>query len=218
MTIDKAKTKKILISENIKMATGILLNKKEDLKLEDINSWGWPIVIKPNSSGSSVGISIVKNETELDEALIKAFTVGDKVLIEKFIKGRELTVVVTDYQEEIIALPVIEIIPKVSDWFDYKAKYVVGGSDEICPANMSDADAKKIQSQAIKIFEILDCRDLARIDFIWNEVDQEFVFLEINTVPGLTETSLTPKALRVAGLSLQDFFVKLIDKYLCIKT
>jgi len=217
LAMDKAKTKKLLATENITMAPGILLNKNDNSKIEEIKLLGWPLVVKPNNSGSSVGVSIVTNEEELAEALAKVFVDRDEVLIEKFIKGRELTVVVTDYQGKAEALPVIEIIPKVSTWFDYEAKYADGGSDEVCPANIASEEAKAIQALAVKTYQVLNCRDLARADFIWDESSKNFIFLEINTVPGLTAASLTPKALATIGLSLGDFFVKLINKKLEIK-
>lgn len=214
LAMDKAKTKKVLATEGITMAPGVLLGKTGKPDLEMISSWGWPLVVKPNDSGSSFGVSLAGNEKELKEALVKAFASSQQVLIEKFIKGRELTVAVSDYQGEAFALPVIEIIPKISSWFDYEAKYSAGGSDEICPARIPDAIAAKVQALAVKIFKALGCRDLARADFIWDEANGELVFLEINTVPGLTDASLTPKALRAAGLDLPDFFRNLVDRRL----
>jgi len=217
LAMDKARTKQMLATENITMASGILLKKGDNSKTAELKSLGWPLVVKPNNSGSSVGVSIVTDEKELNEAIAKVFIDRSEVLIEQHIKGRELTVVVTDYQGKVEAMPVIEIIPKISTWFDYEAKYADGGSDEVCPADIPPVEAQKIQALAVKVYEVLGCRDLARADFIWNEIDKSFVFLEINTVPGLTKASLTPRALKVVGLSLGDFFVKLIERKLEIK-
>ncbi len=109
------------------------------------------------------------------------------------------------------ALPVIEIIPKVSGWFDYRAKYEAGGSEEICPAQIPDEIRKKVQNYAVKIFKAIGCRDLARADFIWSGVDNKLYFLEINTIPGMTATSLAPQSAKAAGMEFSKFLDKLIN-------
>jgi D-alanine-D-alanine ligase len=130
-------------------------------------------------------------------------------MLEQFIKGRELTVAVMGNKSP-KALPVTEIVPKISGFYDYKAKYQDGGSEHVCPAQMSDDIRKKVQKYAVKIFKILGCRDLARADFILSENDGKLYFLEINTIPGMTATSLAPEAAKAAGMEFSEFLDKLI--------
>jgi D-alanine-D-alanine ligase len=130
--------------------------------------------------------------------------------LEKFVKGRELTVAVMGVGAHSHALPVIEIIPKVSAWFDHQAKYEVGGSEEVCPAQIPDQIRDRVQADAVKIYNAIGCKDLARADFIWSETDDKLYFLEINTIPGMTATSLAPQAAKAAGMEFGEFLDKLI--------
>ena len=107
-------------------------------------------------------------------------------------------------------MPVVEIAPVISKWFDYKAKYEAGGSDEICPAKIPDDIRRKAKILSIKIFKAIGCKDLARVDFIWDTKDNKLYFLEINTIPGMTKTSLVPKAAKAAGMGFGEFLDKLI--------
>jgi len=109
------------------------------------------------------------------------------------------------------ALPVIEIIPQVSCWFDYRAKYEKGGSKEVCPAEIPEEVRKKIQKYAVKIFKAIGCLDLARADFIWDKNDGRLYFLEINTIPGMTGTSLAPQAAAATGINFSKYLDKLIS-------
>lgn len=211
LAMNKHKTKLIAKSVGLKVAKEILLKKNKKYNLDKIIARiDLPIVIKPVELGSSVGINIAKTRPELEEGIKKALEYGPEVLLEKFIKGRELTVAVfgNNYPK---AFPVIEIIPKISAFFDYKAKYETGGSKEVCPAEIPDEIRKKIQKQAVKVFKAVDCQDLARADFIWNEIDGKLYFLEINTIPGMTATSLAPQAAAAAGMNFSQFLDKLIN-------
>ncbi len=208
--MNKHKAKLVAKSAGLKTAKELVLvrGKKFDpakiaakLKL--------PCVIKPSSLGSSVGCAIANTEDELKNGIERAFKYGDEVLVEEYLKGRELTVAVFGRKKP-KPLPVIEIIPKTSHWFDYAAKYSEGGSDEICPAQIDPAIAKKAQRQALKAFTAIGCQDLARADFILRESDNKLYFLEINTIPGMTATSLAPKAAKAAGMEFKDFLDKLI--------
>lgn len=209
LSMNKHKTKIMAKSVGIKIAKDMVVGKK--YKTEKIvKKLNLPVVVKPVELGSSVGISIAQTEGELKIAIDKALEHGDEVLLEQFIKGRELTVAVMGTKTP-KALPVIEIIPKVSTFFDYKAKYQSGGSEEICPAEIPDEIMKKVQRYAVKVFKALGCRDLARADFIWNEETGKICFLEINTIPGMTATSLAPQAAKAAGMEFSDFLDKLIE-------
>lgn len=209
LAMNKFKTKLIAKKAGLMIAKDMIVGKK--YKTEKIvKKLNLPVVVKPVELGSSVGISIAQTEEELKTAIDKALEHGGEVLLEQFIKGRELTVAVMGTKTP-KALPVIEIIPKVSTFFDYKAKYQSGGSEEVCPAEIPDEIRKKVQRYAVKIFKALGCRDLARADFIWNEETGKICFLEINTIPGMTATSLAPQAAKAAGMEFSEFLDKLIE-------
>ena len=163
-----------------------------------------PLVIKPATQGSSFGLSILENLKDLDDALTKAFNYDEEVLIEKFIKGREITVGILGNE----VLPVVEIIPKKAKFFDYETKYTPGLAEEICPANLPEEVYKQAQEYAKSAHRILRLRHYSRTDMIVKE--KEIFVLETNTIPGMTETSLLPLSAKVAGYS----FEKLIDKLL----
>jgi D-alanine-D-alanine ligase len=149
---------------------------------------------------------------ELGAAIEKAFKEDDQVLVEEFIKGRELTIGVFKSKGKIIALPITEIITK-KEFFDYEAKYL-GASQEITPAEVTDDIALQIKEQAIKIYQIFNCRGIVRIDFIYNEEDHQPYMLEINTVPGQTEASLVPQQVKAMGWTLMDFYTALLEECL----
>lgn len=210
LAMNKQKTKLVAKNSGLKTAKEIVLRKNKKYDPEKIvGKLGLPIVVKPTELGSSVGMSICREEIGLESAIEKAFSHSNEVMLEQFIKGRELTVAVMGNKSP-KALPVVEIIPKVADFFSYEAKYQAGGSVEICPAEIPDPVRKKVQRYAIKIFKALDCKDLARADFIWDEKDNKIYFLEINTIPGMTGTSLAPQAAAAAGMSFPQFLDKLI--------
>jgi D-alanine-D-alanine ligase len=158
-----------------------------------------PVVVKPANGGSSVGISIVKVRSDLPRALTRAFKEGRRIMIQEYIEGREFTCgVLEDKQGKAFALPPTEIIPKASDFFDYKAKYKIGGSLEITPARLSKALTKNIQAMALKAHNSLGCNGMSRSDFILK--GSKFYILETNTIPGMTQTSLLPQAAKVADI------------------
>ncbi len=206
LAMNKSQTKAIARNIGINTADYVVL-KKTDENYPD--QFGFPVVIKPIELGSSVGMAIAKNEKELKNGIRQAFEFGRKVMLEQYIHGRELTVAVMG-NKRIVALPVIEIIPKNSKWFDYRAKYKADAAEEICPAKIPLKAQNTVQEMAVKIYEALGCEDIARADLIWNEKNGKFYFLEINTIPGMTETSLVPQAARTAGMEFPDFLDKLI--------
>jgi D-alanine-D-alanine ligase len=209
--MNKYKAKLIAKDAGLNIAKDIVLTRGADFNLENIISeLNFPIVVKPNELGSSVGMTIAKTKEELAQGIELAFEHDGQIILEQFIAGRELTVPVMGNNPP-EALPVIEIIPKVSGWFDYKAKYEPGGSEEICPAQIPAEIAMNAQADAVKIFQAIGCADLARVDFIWSEKENKLYFLEINTIPGLTGASLTPKAAKAAGMSFSEFLDKIIE-------
>jgi D-alanine-D-alanine ligase len=174
----------------------VVLNRRPKTNISGI---GFPLVVKPVNGGSSVGISIVKTKKELNKAISAALKEDDRVMLQEYIKGREFTCGVLEGRDgKPFALPPTEIIPKVSSFFDYRAKYKVGGSSEITPARLSKAMLKELQQLALKAHTILGCKGMSRSDFILKR--SVFYILETNTIPGMTETSLLPQAAKVAGI------------------
>jgi D-alanine-D-alanine ligase len=166
---------------------------------------GFPLVVKPSRQGSSVGISIVQEETHLEEACQIAWQHDHHLLAEKFIAGRELTVGIFDGR----ALPVIEIQPK-HDFFTYEAKYTNGETEYLVPAPLDKGIEAQVKALALRAHDCLGCRDFSRVDLILGENNQLFV-LEVNTIPGLTETSLVPKAARAAGIEFKDLCTRMVQ-------
>jgi len=169
-----------------------------------------PLVVKPPRQGSTVGVVIVKNENELDEAMKEAGKYDRKLLVEKFVSGRELTIGILGDQ----ALPIIEIIPK-GGFYDFNTKYpflnpTAGASAQhVCPANIDATLTKKIQELALQAFRALGLMVYARVDVILSDTREPFV-LEANTIPGMTETSLLPEAAAVVGISYADLCAQII--------
>ncbi len=163
--------------------------------------FGLPLVVKPATQGSSIGVTIVEAAGALAAALDTAFGYGDHVLIEEFIKGKELTVTIlgTDSPR---ALPVIEIAPR-SGRYDYTSKYTKGATEYLCPAPLDDALTQAVQREALAAFTALGCRGVGRVDLMMDAAGNPYV-LEVNTIPGMTATSLVPKAAAAAGLSFAD--------------
>ncbi|MBX4205792.1 D-alanine--D-alanine ligase [Candidatus Microgenomates bacterium] len=167
----------------------------------------YPFFIKPHNQGSSVGMSKVDNLQELKSGLKNAFKYSDTLLVDKYIEGIELTCAILGNKHP-YALPIIEIRPHMSKFFDYKSKYTEGGSEEIVPAKISENLAKEISELSLKIYKIIGCRGFARVDFIYSK--KRLYVLEINTIPGLTTASLFPKAAKSAGISYSQLLDKVI--------
>lgn len=168
---------------------------------------GVPAVVKPSEEGSAIGVSIVREEAELQEAVDVALTLSDEALVERFVAGVELTVAVlgNDPQE---ALPVIEIVPK-NDWYDFEAKYTPGMSDHIIPARIPGDRLRAAEDYGVQAHRALGCRDLSRVDMIMSE-DGDLHVLEVNTIPGLTPTSLFPDAAAAAGIAFDALCDRLV--------
>ena len=171
-----------------------------------------PVFVKPNNGGSSIGMSKVKQADELPAALEKAFNEDDQILVEEFIKGRELTIGVFKSKGEVIALPITEIIAK-NEFFDFEAKYE-GASEEITPAQVDEVIAEKIRAEARKAYAVFNCSGLVRIDFIYEEALGHPFMLEINTVPGQSEASIVPQQVTAMGWTLKQFYTALLEECL----
>lgn len=188
----------------------IAVNRKDRPDAGSIGSrLGFPLVIKPANGGSSIGMSIVKSEADLPEALETAWRHDDVVLIESFIKGIELTGGVLG-NDDLRALPIVEILPgEGHEFFDFQAKYTPGATREICPARIDDALTEKAQTYAKMAHQALFCRGYSRTDMIL--CDRDIYVLETNTIPGMTPTSLFPLAAGAAGISFSELLDTLID-------
>jgi D-alanine-D-alanine ligase len=181
----------------------------KEVSFETIKAYGekigFPLVVKPATQGSSVGLSVVKKKEDLKNALEKAFSIDREIIIEKYLKGKEITVGVLEDSP----LPVVEIVPKVSEIFDYETKYTPGLAEEICPARLPERLTKKAQEYGLIAHKTLKLRHYSRTDMIVAE--DEIYVLETNTIPGMTETSLLPLAAKVAGYSFPALIQKLLE-------
>lgn len=211
LTFNKQATKLFLREYGIDMAEAILIRKGNEMDDNAIvKQVGLPCFVKPNDSGSSFGVSKVNKKEELAEAFRKAFEESDEVLVEAYMKGREVACGVLKTGNKTIVLPVTEIISK-TEFFDYAAKYT-GMSDEITPANMPADITDEIQRLSSYIYDLLGCRGIVRVDFI--VVGTKPLFLEINTVPGMTDESLVPQQAKAAGISLTDLYSMAVEDML----
>ena len=199
IAMNKEVTKIMLRSSGIPVPEGVVLSKGEYAEV------GFPCVVKPCSGGSSVGTSMVGSKSEYSAALELAFKYEDHVLVERFIKGRELTVGVMGGK----AMPVIEIIPKAG-WYDYKNKYQAGLTEEICPAPISAEDTERVQRLAERVHTALMIDVYCRADFLMDNDSGELYCLEANTLPGMTPTSLIPQMGREQGLDFGEVCEKII--------
>jgi D-alanine-D-alanine ligase len=185
-----------------------LKDKKFDMQ-ECIETIGFPLVVKPVSSGSSIGINIVNSIDSLKKVLNEAFKLYKEVLIEECIEGIELTCGVIGDDDEIEALPLIQISPTEGyEFFDYNAKYIKGATKEICPAPIDDNIAEFGKKLAITAHKVLYCRDYSRTDMMLK--NNKLFVLETNTIPGMTSTSLFPQSAKEAGISFPELMDKLI--------
>lgn len=208
LTFNKRNLLSVLKPYGIKTAISYYLNKGDLVNTAEIVAKiGLPCFVKPNKAGSSFGISKVKTEVELPTAIELAYREDDEIIIESFLDGTEVSVGVINYREEIVVLPITEIVSE-NEFFDYEAKYQ-GKSQEITPARISDEMTKKVAAIAKRAYEVLKMKGFSRSEFII--VDGEPHMLELNTIPGLTTESLIPQQAAAAGISLEDLFTNAIE-------
>ena len=210
LAMNKAVTKKLYEKSGLPVPPYIVYDCNDNVNVDAcVKQLGLPLVVKPVSGGSSVGMSIVRSADDLQDALDKAIVYDKAVMAESYIAGKELTAGVIG-NKELKALPVIEIVPdKSREFFDYKAKYTAGVTQEICPARINDELTRQTQAYAIKAHQALYCRGYSRTDMILK--DREIYVLETNTIPGMTATSLLPQAAQVGGMSFSQLMDKLIE-------
>jgi D-alanine-D-alanine ligase len=173
--------------------------------LEEIEArLGFPLVVKPARQGSSLGVEFAAGRDEVPEALLAAFSYDDRVLLERYVEGRELAVSVLGGE----ALPIVEAIPREEDFFNFEARYEIGRTDYVCPADLGSEETGVIQELATRTYETLGCSGFARVDLMLGEDGPEV--LEVNAIPGLTDTSLFPMAAEAAGIE----FTQLVERIL----
>lgn len=209
LTFNKQACKLFLKEYKIPMAEAILIRKNDNRDLDNIvKQIGMPCFVKPNASGSSFGVTKVKNKEDLLPAISEAFKEGNEVMIEAFMDGREVACGVVKTKDKSIILPVTEIVSK-NEFFDYEAKYTPGRSDEITPANFPSEVINLIQRLSSMIYDLLGCNGIVRVDFI--VIGGNPFFLEINTIPGMTKESLVPKQAEVAGIPLRELYSMVLE-------
>lgn len=211
LTFNKRYTVAVAAFAGMHVAGSVHLFKDKPVTTDEIlKVLKLPVFVKPNNGGSSIGMSKIKQAEELQAGLDKAFKEDDQVLVEEFIKGRELTIGVFKHKGEVIALPITEIIAK-NEFFDFEAKYE-GASDEITPAQIEESVAEQIREEARKAYAVFNCKGIVRIDFIYDTDTDTPYMLEINTVPGQSDASLVPQQVLAMGWSLKQFYTALIEE------
>ena len=211
ITFNKRYTVAVAAMAGIHVSRSFHLFKHTPVPLQQIvDGLKFPVFVKPNNGGSSIGMSKVYEAKDLEAAIQNAFKEDDQVLVEQMIRGREFTVGVFKTKGTIVVLPITEVISK-KDFFDYEAKYE-GASTEVTPAEIDEVTAEKIRDAARKIYAVFNCRGVVRIDFILEDDTGYPHMLEINTIPGQSEASIVPQQVKAMGWSLKDFYSKLVEE------
>lgn len=210
LTFNKYATKTFLKSFGVKTADAVLLRPWNKVNVDEIVSKvGLPCFVKPNNGGSSFGVSKVKTEADMIPAIEKAFQEDNEVIIERFVKGIEVSVGAYEIKNGVHVLPITEIQTK-NEFFDYQAKYESGYSQEITPAELPEKVTAQCKDATAKIYKYLGCFGICRVDFIITSTG-EMNFLEINTNPGMSKASIVPKQMRAEGLNEADVFSSIIE-------
>ena len=196
-----------VVSKEIFMERGIPTAPYQVITTEDRGqvkrTLDLPVVVKPADQGSSIGVSIVRTESQWEAALDQAFEVSEEILIEQYIEGKLLAVGMNGPEP----MPIVEIVPK-SGFYDYEAKYTEGKTDYVCPAQLTSKEEKQCRAASVRVFKALKGRGFPRVDLI---LDKSISYvLEMNTIPGMTPTSLLPMAARQAGLEFDDLVIKIL--------
>lgn len=216
LTFNKSYCNKVVKDANIVgISNSVLIFKDQPYSIGSIlEQLKMPLFVKPNESGSSLGVSKVMDVQDLLPAIEKAFTEDNQVLIEEFIEGRELTIGVYNLKGRLKALPATEIIVNKSDFFDYEAKYTPGMTKEVTPAAIDTSVSEQLASKAQYLYRYLNCRGVVRMDFILQKNTNKLYFLEVNTMPGQSEASIVPQQLRCAGIDPKEFYGSMLEDIL----
>jgi D-alanine-D-alanine ligase len=210
LAMDKVMSKSIYAWSGIPTPDYACLDRGDEWTVEDLVArLGGKVVVKPCTEGSSIGMTIVHGADELPGAIERAFASDDRVLVERFVTGVEVTVGVIGSGSDVVALPTLEIVPE-HEFYDYESKYLPGMSKHIIPARVSDAENAECARLALESHRALGCRHISRTDTIVTGTGEIYV-LETNTIPGMTSTSLVPDAARAAGIEFPDLCARLVE-------
>jgi D-alanine-D-alanine ligase len=204
--MDKDLFKAVMRDKGVPVVRSVTVLDRHRDRVE--NPFGFPVVVKPARLGSSVGISVVREPGELQAAIDLALDHDEKILLEEYVAGIEVECSVLGNEEPIASIPG-EIVPLVSDWYDYAAKYDEGGSEIVIPARIDDATARRVQELAVDAFVATECEGMARVDFFVRE-DGQVVVNEINTIPGFTQTSVYARLFEASGIAYGELLDRLI--------
>ena len=171
----------------------------------------FPIVVKPAGQGSALGIKFARTPADVPAALVAAFSYDSKVLLERYVAGRDLAVSVVDLEDGPFALPLVEAVPQGEDFYDFEARYEIGGSEFVCPARVGDEVAERARQVALDVYRVLGCYGFARVDLMLDPASGELTVLEANAIPGLTETSLLPQAAEAAGIDFDSLIERILE-------
>lgn len=211
LTMNKAYTKAIVAGiENLNIAKSVQLFNNSELAIKKLDHLKFPLFVKPNNGGSSIGMSRVNEFEALKHALDKAFAEDTQVIVEEFITGREFSVGAYKEGEKTVVLPATEITTE-NDFFDFEAKYE-GKSTEITPGKMTTEERNRVENIITSIYEKLNCKGIVRVDYFLEHTTGNFFFVEINTIPGQTAQSFIPQQVKAAGLLLKDVYTSLIEE------
>ncbi|WP_158855997.1 D-alanine--D-alanine ligase [Lunatibacter salilacus] len=213
ITMNKGYTKAIVQDiEGLHVAKSLQLFKGDKTNTQRVvQELKMPLFVKPNNGGSSIGMSKVKSEQEIEEALEKAFEEDLQVLVEEFVTGREFSIGMYKLDGEIRVLPSTEIISS-KEFFDFEAKYTPGVTEEITPGRMEEREVARVNKIAAAVYQKLNCKGAVRMDYFLEKDSGNFYFIELNTVPGQTETSLISQQVRAIGMDVRDFYSELIEE------
>jgi D-alanine-D-alanine ligase len=212
LTFNKRFTVAVAAFGGISVAKSVMLLKDSYKNTDQITQQlQFPVFVKPNNGGSSIGMSkVMYANAALELAIQKAFKEDNQILVEEFIQGREFTIGVFKTKGKIITLPITEVVT-TNEFFDFEAKYE-GKSKEITPAAIDESMAIQIREAALKTYSLLNCKGIVRIDFIYNAADSKPYMLEVNTVPGQSAASIVPQQVQAMGWTLKDFYTALIEE------
>jgi D-alanine-D-alanine ligase len=171
----------------------------------------FPIVVKPAGGGSALGIKFAQTAADVPGALVAAFSYDQKVLLERHVKGRDLAVSVLEHEGSAVALPIVEAVPRDEDFYDFEARYEIGRTAFVCPAELPSELAERAREIALGVYATLGCAGFARVDIMLEQESAELYVLEANSIPGLTETSLLPQAAEAAGIGLEELVGRVLD-------
>jgi D-alanine-D-alanine ligase len=171
----------------------------------------FPIVVKPATGGSALGIKFAESAADVPGALVSGFSYDSRVLLERYVRGRELAVSIVEGADGPEALPIVEAVPRDEDFYDFEARYEIGRTDFVCPADVPDQTARRAQQLALDVYRLLGLYGFGRVDLMLEEESGALFVLEANAIPGLTETSLLPQAAEAAGIGSDELVERILE-------